>query len=399
MMKINDKNKELCTGCAACFNICPEQAIRMVYDNEGFEYPKIDLMKCSGCNLCEAVCPTIEGSKKIVEPIVYACQNKNYEELKLSSSGGVFSLFAKKILINNGVVVGAAFNDKSVKHILIESYEDIDKLRRSKYIQSSIGTVFNQVKKYLDSGKKVLFSGTPCQVKGLKRYLNDGINNLITIDVICFGIASPGLFKDYLYELEQKFRARIKSINFRAKELSIQAIKIVFENGAYYLKETQEDPFYTAFGNRLILRPSCYTCKYNNLYLERNMLIDRSGSDISIGDYWGVSTKFPNLNEQEGVSLVIIKSKEGLKLFNKIISDCFLQESDIAHASQFNLPLKGSLLINKRRNKFFNEYARGKKNLFNLLNRYNGNTPMGKIRRKLRPIKQFLLYLKGSVKE
>jgi coenzyme F420-reducing hydrogenase beta subunit len=384
MIRIYSNNKIFCTGCAACFNICPEKAIRMVYDNEGFEYPEIDLLRCSGCNLCETVCPAIDDSKKIIVPRVYACQNKNYEELKLSSSGGVFSLFAKEILKNNGIVVGAAFDDKYVKHILIESYEEIDKLRRSKYVQSSIGTIYKQIKKYLNFGKKVLFSGTPCQVKGLKRYLKEEVVNLITIDVLCFGVASPNLFKDYLTEMEQKFGARIKNINFRAKELSLQAIKIIFDNGAFYLKNPQEDPFYAAFGSRLILRPSCYTCKYNNLYLEKNFLIDRSGSDISFGDYWGASTKFPIFNEQEGVSLVIIKTEKGQSLLNEIIHEINLSESDIAHAYQFNLPLKGDSSTNKwESSEFFKIYSRKKKSTIYLLNKYSKNTFLWKIKRNL----------------
>lgn len=197
MIQIKDKSK--CCGCMACVQKCPKQCITMKEDEEGFLYPHVDESLCVSCNLCEKVCPVINQTANN-EPIkVYAATNNNKEILKQSSSGGIFSLIAEKILDENGVVFGAAFNDKwEVCHTYIEKKEDLCKLRGSKYVQSWVGSTYKDAESFLKQNRKVLYSGTPCQIAGLKKYLRKDYEHLICVDIICHGSPSPGIWKSYL---------------------------------------------------------------------------------------------------------------------------------------------------------------------------------------------------------
>ena len=185
MIKIEEKDR--CCGCYACYNACPVNAISMVEDEKGFKYPKVDEKKCINCGLCEKVCPILNKTEKNNNDVkAFAMYNKNEEERMKSSSGGVFSLIAKAILSEDGVVFGASFNEENeVVHIEVNSVDDLDKIRRSKYVQSKIGDTYKRAKKYLESGKKVLFTGTPCQINGLYSFLQKDYENLYTQDIIC----------------------------------------------------------------------------------------------------------------------------------------------------------------------------------------------------------------------
>ncbi|NSW90270.1 MAG: Coenzyme F420 hydrogenase/dehydrogenase, beta subunit C-terminal domain [Firmicutes bacterium] len=360
---INITNKKDCCGCNACYNICPKSCIEMKEDFEGFLYPTVNYKNCIKCGLCIKVCPMINLKEPKNILFVYGCKSKNIEEKFKSSSGGMFSILANYTLDKGGVVFGAAFNtDFKVEHIIVEDREELDKIRRSKYVQSNINDCYKLAKKHLEEGRDVLFSGTPCQIAGLKNFLNSDYEKLLLVDVVCHGVPSPGIFREYLEYLKNKNNSNIRTINFRAKELSVQAISIEFNSGYKYLNEPFKDIYYKAFLTNLILRPSCYDCRHNNF---------RSGSDITLGDYWGASNRFPEYQDKEnGVSLVIIKTPTGQKLFNTLINKFEYIETDIEHAIIGNPTIVRSSPINNKRDAFFEEYKGKNTEIDKLLLKY-----------------------------
>ncbi|BCZ48241.1 F420H(2):quinone oxidoreductase [Clostridium gelidum] len=376
MIKINSKKE--CCGCAACNNICPKQCINMKMDEEGFLYPKVNEEKCTDCGLCEKVCPMLNINIYDMKPGIYACKSKD-EEIKFkSSSGGVFSVIADYVLDNNGIVYGAGFNEEfEVMHMMIDNKQDLQKLRGSKYLQSDINESFEKVKEYLKENRLVLFSGTPCQIAGLNNYLNKSNDNLILFDIVCHGVPSPGVFKSYLCYIKDIFKENIVNINFRAKELAIQALKITFANSKVYLKNSGDDLYYKAFLSNLILRPSCYNCKSNNF---------RSGSDITVADYWGASTKFSDYDEKKGVSLVITKTKKGKELFNLLYDKFEVVESELEHAIKYNPNIIKSCSVHSNRDKFFIEYKKNRTPINNLMMKYTKECFTKRVLRKVKRI-------------
>lgn len=375
---INITSKKNCCGCSGCYNVCPTNCIDMIMDKEGFLYPEVDKNKCIDCSLCERVCPMLNEHIYNINPGVYACKNKDNDIKFKSSSGGVFSVFADYVLKNDGIVYGAGFNNKfEVAHMKVNNGIMLKKLRGAKYVQSNINDSFIKVKGYLHQNRQVLFSGTPCQIAGLNNYLNEGYNNLILVDVVCHGVPSPGVFKKYIDYMKKIYKGSIQDISFRAKELSIQALKIVFNNGKIYLKSASDDPYYRAFLSNLILRPSCYACKHNNF---------RSGSDITIADYWGASTRFANYNEKEGVSLVITKTEKGKELFSLLYDKFEVAESDLKHAVKYNPSITESFPTNPERNKFFQGYKKNKIPIIKLLTKYDEGRFIKRLLRKLKRI-------------
>ena len=219
MIKI--ENKTECMGCHACFNKCPKQAIEMVEDEKGFKYPKVNKEKCIECGLCEKVCPIINNRKILNEPKAYAIINKKDEIREKSSSGGIFTLLAEYVIKNGGVVFGAAFDENwNVKHYYVEDIQDINIFRGSKYMQSIIGNTYKQAEEFLKDDRIVLFTGTPCQIEGLKAYLGKEYDKLYTQDIICHGVPSPKVHNIYLEYLKKKFKAnKIENISHRDKEV------------------------------------------------------------------------------------------------------------------------------------------------------------------------------------
>ena len=219
MIDIKDKSK--CCGCSACVNICPNNAISMDIDDDGFKYPIVDVGKCINCGLCEKACPyNNEYIKKNIydKSIAYGGWNNDDEIRKKSTSGGIFSAISKYILNNNGVVCGAIYNEKfEVVHEIIDNIDDLEKIYGSKYVQSDLKDNFRRIKKYLNDGRLVLFSGTPCQVSGLNSFLVKEYENLYTCDIVCHGVPSPKVFEKYKRELEEANNSEILNINFRDK--------------------------------------------------------------------------------------------------------------------------------------------------------------------------------------
>lgn len=346
MIKI--ENKENCCGCWACANICPKDAITMVEDEKGFKYPKIDKEKCINCGLCEKVCPIINNKSVKREVKAYACFNKNLETRMNSSSGGIFSLIANYILDLNGIVFGAQFDKEfNVVHSYIDNKKDLYKFQCSKYVQSEIGDTYRKAKELLDNDKYVLFTGTPCQIEGLYKFLRKDYDKLYTQDFICHGVPSPRVWRKYLKETNNKYSAQPKKISFRSKDNSWQdfELKIQYKNNVY--RNTQgKDTYLRAFLNDICLRDSCYKCNFK----KKNRV-----SDITLADFWGIDNIDKSMNDDKGTSLVVVNSDKGKELFEKLKDNMEYKEVNLDDAIKYNMNMITSVKMNKNREKFFNE--------------------------------------------
>lgn len=328
MKEIIEKNK--CCGCHACFNICPKDAISMQEDEKGFLYPVINEEKCINCNMCRKVCPVLNKKEEMKNKIkAYACYNRNLTERLKSSSGGIFCLIAKEIINRNGVVFGAAFDENfEVKHTYVENEKELKQFMGSKYTQSKIGNTYKDVKDFLDNGKYVLFTGTPCQIEGLKSYLRKDYEKLYTQDIICHGVPSPKVWKKYLEYQKNRNKEEIKDISFRNKDhgwISYR-MKILF-NTKTYSKDLGQDPYMQAFLKNICLRESCYNCSFK----KKNRV-----SDITLADYWGIDKVHPKMNDNKGISLVLVNSNKGIELFNNIKEKISYKETDLDQAIKYN---------------------------------------------------------------
>lgn len=323
--------KEECSGCSACMNICPKNCIDMVEDEFGFRYPNINKEICINCHLCEKVCPFyIKKDNKVFTPTVFACQNSDDVIRKASSSGGVFSMLADYVLDNNGAVYGAEINDSlEVHHIRITSKDQLYRIRGSKYIQSHIDDSFKKIRLDLNEDKKVLFAGTGCQIAGLKSYLKKDYNQLITVEVACHGVPSEKAFRQYIDDNEKYFDSKVKTINFRDKVSGWNnySIMLSFEDGKSISQNAMQNDFMKGYIHNLYLRPSCKICSYKSM---------SSGSDILLGDFWGVNELKEPWNDNQGTSVVFINTLKGKDVFEKIKNDLVIKEVDLEFAIRFN---------------------------------------------------------------
>ena len=311
MVTITEKKN--CCGCSACVNVCPRDCISMERDGEGFFYPRVDEGKCVSCGLCEQVCPVLhspglpEGAQE-----AYAAFSSP-EDRKGSSSGGVFAGFARQVLERGGLVFGAAMgeNQEYAEHVGVASLAELPKLQGSKYLQSRMGDCFRQAKKALDAGKAVLFTGTPCQIEGLKNFLGRDYENLLTADVICHGVPSEKLWQNYLEFQQRRYGSKVTNVRFRDKRQGWKSFSMVltFENGKQYAKKLYFDLFLQLFLQDLCLRPSCYACPSRKLHRV---------SDITLGDFWGCDRVCPEMDDDTGLSLVLIHSEKGQRAFDAL---------------------------------------------------------------------------------
>lgn len=342
-------SKNKCTGCSACLNICPVNAIKFVENKEGFLYPEIDLDKCIHCNKCRNTCialhPKLTSSKA---EECYAVKAISDEVRKTSSSGGVFHYLAMKILEDNGVVYGAELKNFKVEHIRITDEKDLIKIKGSKYAQSNLKNIFQQVQKDLKDNKKVLFSGTPCQIQGLKKYLLHDYEKLYTVSVICHGVMSNKVLQKRIKEFEQQYETKITDIKFRSKingwdKASIEYISQRI-NKAYPFAN---DTLMNLYNSNFILRESCYNCSAKGL--ENNI------ADIILGDYWGIYHVHREMLDNLGVSAVIIKTKKGQQLYNKIREKIIATETDIQNIIKYNPAIIESVERPLERSRIFND--------------------------------------------
>lgn len=356
-MKSNNlvKNKKYCCGCGLCMSKCPKKAISMVEDETGFLFPKIDESKCVDCHVCVINCPYQNNNNNVSEePYNQQCflaYNKNFSSLMNSSSGGVFGALAENFINSGGIVYGCSmeYKEKLIpKHIRVNNLNDLEKLKGSKYVQSSIFETFSLIKDDLINNKNVLFSGTPCQVAAVKKATqNIKSGNLYTIDIICHGTPSVKLFQDYISVLEKKLNGKIYNFVFRDKSIRGTGfnVKIFYKdkNGKKHIKFLPSilSSYYDYFLKYNIYRENCYSCKYASK--------NRVG-DITIGDYWGAELEHPEfmknnggkIDIRNGVSCLLVNSNKGEELFKKYKNDLIFFESSFdkiaAHNGQLNAP-------------------------------------------------------------
>ncbi len=309
MNSIEILNKNSCTGCGMCSNICPVNAIKFITDNQGFWYPKVE-NNCINCGKCSKACPQLTNKHLYETPAeVYAIQaNDEYRER--CSSGAVFLLLAQKILSEKGVVFGAAFYDafQNIKHICITKKEDLPRILKSKYVQSDMGNTYNEIKTYLKKGKKVLFCGCPCQVEALKHFISKDDENLITIDIICHGVPSPLVYKKYLNEMTPAGN-KVTGFDFRDKKYGWGTLISVNFDKSDMKYDYYNGTYFRAFLKGFSMRKSCYHCNYSNM--------KRTG-DITIGDFWGVKELNEKYDDKKGTSLVFANTPNGEKLISSI---------------------------------------------------------------------------------
>ena len=348
-----------CCACNACENICPKDCISSSLDAEGFKYAVKDLDVCINCGLCEKVCQYIQPSPKPRMPkAVFAGYNTDEAVRLKSSSGGVFSLLAKETLRHGGAVFGAKFNEKlEVVHDFVENKDDLPKLYESKYIQSEIGLSFRKVKEFLKTGRKVLFCGTPCQIRGLRMYLNEKeYENLTLVDFVCHGVPSPGVWQKYLDEklaelgLERKdirVSFRSKSCGWKNRSFSIHKIS---ENKNVVLDGMHENPFLHGFLANLYLRKSCTECPAKHF---------SSGSDFTICDAWGIEKYHPEIDDDKGCSIICILTEKGEKTFSSISDKIKSITCDISILHKHNPAAYESAKLHKRHKKFFKLQKKG----------------------------------------
>ena len=348
------QNKENCCGCGACSQICPRGCITLQEDDEGFLYPVVEQNRCVQCGLCLSACPFHNPQEKVEPKYAFAAIAKDERIRKESSSGGIFSLLAQQTLADDGVVFGAMFdNHWNVIHGYVENVEDLSKLRGSKYVQSVIGNTFVIAKKYLENGRFVLFSGTPCQIAGLNRFLGKEYEKLLTVDVICHGTPSPKIWRWYLKKLEKEQLRSISAISFRDKDNGWKRYNMsigfsdsgVVENKSLYHRD---NPYMIAFLDNLSLRPSCNMCKAKS---------GSSHSDITLADFWNVDKVLDGVDDDKGVSLVMVNTAKGLAALNALEGGSF-QSVDYRQAIQYNRAWDSSYPRNPNRNKFFALYRR-----------------------------------------
>ena len=347
---INIINKADCTGCEACVQRCPKQCIALVRDEEGFLYPKVDTSLCIDCSLCEKVCPVINQREERKPRQVYAAKTKDNAVRLNSSSGGIFTMLAERIISEGGIVYGARFDDSwNVFHDSVEIIDDLAKFRGSKYVQSRIGDSFKEAERHLKSGRKVLFIGVPCQITGLKNFLRKDYDNLIAVDIVCHGVPSPMVWNDYLASLNCE---GIKSINFRAKQdegYSWKGYGLVIkdtDDSTILSQKASENLYLRGFASNLFLRPSCYSCPAKS---------GKSGSDLTIGDFWGIWNKHPELDDNKGLSMVLINTAKGQAVFESLDLDKSL--SSYEDAVKGNPMLRASTPMPKKRQQFWVAYA------------------------------------------
>ncbi len=342
---IHIKQKQNCCGCGACAQICPKGCITMQVDGEGFHYPSVNMAKCVRCGLCEKVCPVLlSADTPKRDPLqVYAAMAKDNQIRKVSSSGGVFSLAAQWILDYGGAVFGAAFaEDFSVHHIKIEHGDDLYKLRGSKYVQSASKHTYQEAKAILEQGRPVLYSGTGCQIAGLKAYLGQDYEQLYTLDVLCHGVPSPQVWCRYLNEQEKA----IAELSFRGKSRGWHGFEsnITYVDGSNYCKHHDKDPFMRCFLSNICLRPSCHKCQFRE---------GRAGADLTVGDAWGVERWMPHMDDDKGTSVVLVNTPRGQRLWEAIICQVRTEQINIETVAANNMVYRNSVSPHSNRTRFF----------------------------------------------
>lgn len=359
--------KKDCNGCGACALVCPKKCIHMVEDKEGFFYPVIDEERCIHCGKCKNLCSNYNVNKKLGK--AYMAINNSELDRRNSSSGGMFILLARYVINHGGVVCGAKYDENLVvKHDFAETIERCKEFMGSKYSRSKMEGIYERIKQILEDNRYVLFTGTPCQVAGLKTYLKIDYEKLITCDIVCHANPSPKVFEKYKMELEKTKGVKIKSIVFRSKENGWDnSMPIIeYENG----EKEEESSFYDAFVAELFNRPSCHFCKFSSM---------KRVSDFTIGDLWGIEKIEPTWNDNKGVSLLVISTRKARDIFLDIKQYLKFKEIDIERAFSYNH--HNNEPMNKNRRKFFKKIDRDD-NVIKYMKKYIKGGIITRIKRK-----------------
>lgn len=346
---MKDKNIHLatsinCTACAACVSACPKQCIAMQEDKEGFLQPKIDTKQCISCRKCEKVCPILNTPviSNDFETKAFAVINRDDEVRAQSSSGGVFYPLSKWVIDQGGVVFGARWNDKwEVEHAYAEDIEGVKAFMRSKYVQSVVGDTLKQAKAFLDAGRWVLYSGIPCQLGGLKTYLGKEYDKLVTVDLICHGVPSPGVWRAYLKDYVG--RDKILNINFRDKQVGWLGFQF-FTTTTTRRDNQTANPYFRGFLYNVYLRNSCYDCRFRQYH--RN-------TDFTLADYWGVDEVCPEMHDNKGTSIVFVHSQKGIRMLNQLSSNLKILEQTKSKAILRNQGMEKNEEKPQTRNTYF----------------------------------------------
>lgn len=369
--------KEDCCGCGSCVQRCPKSCIAMVEDEEGFLYPKADESVCIDCGLCEQVCPIIHQSEERTPKAVYAAKNLNENIRRQSSSGGVFTILAEEVIQEGGVVFGARFDANwDIVHTYTETVAGLAAFRGSKYVQSRIGNSFQEAEQFLKNGRKILFSGTPCQIAGLHKFLRKEYPNLLTVDFICHGVPSPAVWREYLKEETARQwnskngskteNVHIDEISFRNKRLGWRKFSFTLalsgknkhgaERHILHASNKYHNPFLKGFLRDLYLRPACHHCCAKGF---------NSGSDITIADFWTMNKHLPKDDDAKGYSLLFWNRNNSCDLNKSCIE---LKELNIKSIRLFNSTIYRSPKAHPNRKIFFTQYK--KRSVIKLIKQY-----------------------------
>lgn len=384
---IHFSDKRDCCGCSACVQRCPRQCMTMESDDEGFLYPQIDISSCIDCGLCEKVCP-IQNIPRLVGSFgncAYAAIGRDEEIRSVSSSGGVFTVLAMQVIREGGVVFGVRFDEHwEAAFDYVDNMEGLASLRGSKYIQARVGNAFRDAEQMLKKGRKVMFVGTGCQIKALRLFLRKDYPSLFAVDFICHGVPSPAVWTHYLnnvlsrearkntvsspsnFFLSERDVLSVKGISFRNKCLGWKKYSFVLQtsqgdsrseensvsssnksNETVFSQPFSENPFMKAFLENAILRPSCYECKAKG---------GKSGSDMTIADFWGIERILPRFDDDKGTSLVIVHTRRGECMLEAVRENLCMEEVTMKQATECNPSYYVSVKAHKKRGKFFANY-------------------------------------------
>lgn len=327
----------LCVGCSACASICQKKCIEMEKNSDGFKTPVLmHPINCVECGMCESVCPVLNESIKVNEnlPSAYAAFTKDERIRKDSSSGGIFTEIAKRVITQNGVVYGAAYDEKfAVYHCCVDKIEDLQKLRGAKYAESNLGNSFVEILDRLKQGQLVVFSGTPCQVAGLKSFVKKDYENLLCVDFVCHGVPSPMAWKSYIeYRAKEDANGKLPhKINLRSKTTGWSKYQysnvFEYENGKTHSALSSQSLFMKLFVGDYISRLSCSDCKFKGY---------NRVSDITLGDFWGIWEIYPELDDDKGTSVILLHSEKGKKLWEEIMDNLIFKQVTLEQASKYN---------------------------------------------------------------
>ena len=400
--------KEECCGCTACASICPQECISMKVDEEGFMYPSVNQGKCVNCHICEKVCPIANNDKlncvtaatidikEITEnaiekekilPDCYAAFLKDNNARNDSTSGGVFTALAEYVLQQHGKVYGVEIaKDNRVVHSCVENMKYLGKYRHSKYVQSDQNGIFKRIKSDLESGRWVLYSGTPCQVAGLLAFLQKNYAALITVDVFCHGVGSPKYWQKYTQYMEKEYSSKIEKVVFREKTYGYNSacLAVYFNNGKSSHKGHDDDYYWSVFSKCLIFRPSCYSCPFKRILHK---------SDFSIGDYWDNKELGPEFENANGCSLLLVHTEKGKAILKRLTDIIVSEKVELEKALVINGSHQPSMLISssvlpKGRETIFSDIDT--MSMSQLFSKY---TPLGKKKQLMCRIKPFLFKL------